>query len=145
MRLCERYPIGKISVEMRLNASDVLPCRNYWKVKLQNIRMRTLSKMAHARQGIFSSLHFEGSNMPGLPVRCSCSPCKSWITFNLVSKVVAALLMYWYQQQPQPCKPTLSLSTRAGSPRQPDESQLWQTYRCCNYIPQHRLKGIQVI
>lgn len=93
----------------------------------------------------FLDTHTEGSNMPGLPLRCSCSTCKSWIIFNLVSKVMAVLMMYWYQQQPQPCKPTLSLFTWAGSPRKPDESQLWQAYGYCNYISQHRLKGIQVM
>lgn len=85
-----------------------------------------------------------GSNMPGLPLQCSYSSCKSWITFNLVSKVMAALTMYWYQQQPQTSKPTLSLFTQAGSPSKLDESQLWQAYRYRNYISQHSLKGIQV-
>lgn len=86
-----------------------------------------------------------GWSMPTLPLRCSCSTGKAWITFNLVSKVMAALMLYQYRQQPQPCEPTLCLFTWAGSPSKLDESQLWYAYRYCNYISHHSLKEIQVI
>lgn len=58
---------------------------------------------------------------------------------------MAALVLYQYRQQPQPCKPTLCLFTWAGSPNKLDESQLWYAYRYCNYISHHSLKETQVI
>lgn len=103
--------------------------------------MRTLNITS---KDLFLMLLTPGWNSAIMPLKCSCNKCEASIAFNLVGKVMAALMLHQHRQQPQPCKPTLCLFSCAGSPCSLNRSQVQYAYGYLNHISPHSLKEINI-